>query len=293
MGAPIREAIKYPGMAVGTSPRRGTVVRIGPASGWVALRPGELWSYRDLLWIFIWRDIKARYRQTVLGAVWAVIPPFCTMVIFSIFFGRLAEIPSDGMPYPVFVFSALVPWSFFANALAQTNDCLVANEGLITKAYFPRLLIPLGAVLSGLVDLGIAFAMLLVVALAYGIAPTAGILILPCFVLLAAMTALGAGLWLSALNVRFRDVRHIVGFLIQCWFFATPIAYPSSLISERWYVLYGLNPMVAVVEGFRWALFGREQTPTLLLVSTLVALVTLVGGLYFFRRAEQTFADVV
>lgn len=294
MGTREPDAITRPGAAMGTPPPRGTVVRIGPAGGWVALRPGELWSYRDLLWVFVWRDIRARYKQTVLGAAWAVIPPFCTMVVFSLFFGRLAGMPSEGVPYPVFVYSALVPWAYFANTLAQTSDSLVANEDLITKAYFPRLLIPLRVVLSGLVDLGIALVVLLLVSLAGGIAPTAGLLALPFFILLTAATALGAGLWLAALNVRFRDVRHTLAFLLQLWFFATPIAYPSSLIPGQWRALYGLNPMVAVIEGFRWALLGRQGTPTsVLLVSAAVVLASLVGGLYYFRRAEQTFADVV
>ncbi|HEU5100109.1 MAG TPA: ABC transporter permease [Roseiflexaceae bacterium] len=267
---------------------------IAPAQGWVSLELGQLWEYYELLYFLTWRDIKVRYKQTVLGGAWAIIQPFFTMVVFSIFFGQLAGIPSDGVPYPIFAYCALVPWQYFANALSQSSNSLVLNEGVITKVYFPRLIVPMAAILAGLVDFGLAFVILLAMMLWYGIMPTLAILALPLFVLLATAAALGVGLWLSALNVRYRDVRYVIPFLVQFWLFATPIAYPSSLVPANWQLAYGLNPMVGVVEGFRWALLGYGHAPSqLLAVAVLVVLVLLVSGLYYFRRMEETFADVV
>jgi lipopolysaccharide transport system permease protein len=267
---------------------------IKPEAGPASLGLRELWEYRGLLYFFVWRDIKVRYKQTVLGAAWAIIQPFFLMVVFSLFFGRLAGVPSDGIPYPVFVYCALLPWQLFAHALSESSNSLVANERLLTKVYFPRLLIPISSVLGGLVDFAIAFVILLLMMGWYGIRPTWAIVTLPAFVLLAMASALGVGLWLSALNVRYRDVRYTIGFLIQFWLLATPVAYPSSLVPGRWRALYGLNPMAGVVEGFRWALLGKTGPPgALLAVSAVAVIVILVGGLYFFRRLESEFADVI
>lgn len=235
-----------------------------------------------------------RYKQTALGAAWAVIQPLFMMLVFSLFFGRLAGVPSDGVPYPVFTFCALLPWQLFAHALTESSNSLVGNQNLITKVYFPRLVVPMSAVLGGLVDFAIAFVILLGMLAFYGLVPGWQILALPAFVLLAVMTALAVGLWLSALNVQYRDVRYTINFLVQFWLFATPVAYPSSIIPAQWRVLYGLNPMVGVVEGFRWSLLGKPESPSaLVLVSTIVVATLLVGGLYYFRRMEQQFADVV
>jgi len=277
-----------------TDVMRGQRIHIEPSRGWPRLELRELYQYRELLYFLIWRDIKVRYKQTVLGAAWAIIPPFVTMVVFSLFFGRLAKIPSEGIPYPIFSYAALVPWTFFANGLGQSANSLVGSANLITKVYFPRLTIPISAVLSGIVDFALAFIVLLGMMLFYGIVPTLNVIWLPLFLLLALITAMGVGLWLSALNVQYRDVRYVVPFLTQFWLFSTPIAYPSSLLSEPWRSLYALNPMVGVVEGFRWALLGTETTPgPIIIVSTLAAIVVLVSGAYYFRRMEDTFADVV
>jgi lipopolysaccharide transport system permease protein len=269
------------------------VLRIEPSRGWVALRVKELWEYRELLYFLVWRDIKVRYKQTALGAAWAVLQPVLTMLVFTVFFGRLAKVPSDGIPYPVFVYAALLPWQLFAFALTESANSLVGNQNLIKKVYFPRLVVPLASVLAGLVDFGIAFLVLLALMLYYGIVPSFAILVLPLFLLLAVATALSVGLWLSALNVQFRDVRYTIPFLTQFWMFATPVAYPSSLVPERWRPWYGLNPMAGVVEGFRWALLGKSKSPgPLLWVSGLVVVLLLIGGLAYFRRMESTFADV-
>jgi lipopolysaccharide transport system permease protein len=273
---------------------RPPVLRIAPSRGWVSLKLGELWEYRELLYFLTWRDVKVRYKQTLLGAAWAIIQPFCTMVVFSLFFGRLAGMPSDGIPYPIFAFAGLVPWTFFANGLSQSSNSLVGSSNLITKVYFPRLVIPISAVVSGLIDFVIAFAVLLGMMLYYGIMPTINILYLPLFLLLAFVTALGVGLWLSALNVEYRDVRYVLPFIVQFWMFATPIAYPSTLLRQPWRTLYGLNPMVGVIEGFRWALLGTDTAPgRMILVSSLAALLILISGAFYFRRVEKTFADVV
>jgi lipopolysaccharide transport system permease protein len=268
---------------------------IEPSRGWAPLKVSELWEYREVLYFLIWRDIKVRYRQTLIGAAWAIIQPFMTMVVFTVFFGRLAKMPSDGAPYALFALAALVPWTFFANGLTQSANSLVHSGHLITKVYFPRILVPMGRVLSGLPDLGLSFLVLLVMVSWYGLVEIRGRLLwLPAFAFLAFITALGIGLWLSALNVRYRDIQHAVPFLVQIWLFATPIAYPSSLVPDPWRTIYSLNPLVSVVEGFRWALLGSGRAPGLSLASsTLAATVLLVTGAYFFRRIERSFADVV
>jgi lipopolysaccharide transport system permease protein len=267
---------------------------IRPPKGWASIGLKELWEYRELLYFLTWRDIKVRYKQTVLGAAWAIIQPFFMMVVFSLFFGQLGKMPSDGIPYPIFVYCALLPWQLFAHALSESSNSLVANERLITKVYFPRLVVPIAAVLGGLVDFAVAFVILLGMMFYYGITPGMAIFTLPLFILLAIMTALGVGLWLSALNVKYRDVRYTLTFIVQFWLFATPVAYSSSIVPASWRPLYGLNPMAGVVEGFRWALLGKAEGPGLLLgVSVAVVIAILIGGLYYFRRMENTFADIV
>jgi lipopolysaccharide transport system permease protein len=278
----------------GTSAWERTRIRIEPSKGWVSLKLRDLWEFRELLYFLVWRDIKVRYKQTVLGATWAIIQPFITMVVFSIFFGKLAKMPSDGIPYPIFSYAALVPWAFFANVLNQASNSLVGNSNLIKKIYFPRLAMPIASVLGGFVDFVLAFVMLIGMIIYYGMVPTINVVWLPLFLLLAFATSLGASLWLSALYVQFRDVRHIMHFLTQIWLFATPIAYPSSLLSEPWRTLYGINPMAGVVEGFRWALLGTKTAPgSIIIVSSLVGLGLLLSGAFYFRRMEKTFADVV
>jgi lipopolysaccharide transport system permease protein len=270
------------------------VVSIGPSRGRVSLELGDLWRYRELLYFLVWRDVKVRYKQTVLGAGWAILQPLAAMIVFSLFFGRLAGIPSDGVPYPVFSFAALVPWTFFAQGLTQSANSLVANQDLITKVYFPRLAIPIATVLAGVVDFAIAFLVLLGLMLFYGIVPSMRVFWLAPLLLLAFVTALGVGLWLSALNVRYRDVRYVVPFLAQLWLFATPIVYPSSLLAQPWRTLYGINPMAGVVEGFRWALLGTDTAPgPILAASAAAAFALLVSGALYFRRMEKTFADLV
>jgi lipopolysaccharide transport system permease protein len=265
-----------------------------PSKGWAGPKLRELWEYRELLFFFVWRDIKVRYRQTVLGALWAILQPIFTMVIFSLFFGRLASIPSDGLPYPIFSFAALVPWTFFANALTQASNSLVVSGDMLKKIYFPRLALPIATVFAGVVDFVLAFIVLLGIMLFYGFVPTVNVVWLPFFALLALVTSIGVSLWLSAMNVQFRDVRYTIPFLTQAWLFVTPIAYPSSLLPEPWRIVYGLNPMAGVVEGFRWALLGTATAPgPMLIVSSLVALILLVTGAFYFRRMEQSFADVV
>lgn len=267
---------------------------IQPSSGWSPPDLGELWRYRELLYFLIWRDVKVRYKQTVLGASWAVLQPFLTMVVFSLFFGNLAGIPSDGVPYPVFSYAALVPWTFFAHGLTQSAESLVVSQNLLKKVYFPRLAIPAGTILAGGVDFVIAFVVLLGMMAFYGITPTGAVVWIPALLLLALVTSLGVGLWVSALNVLYRDVGYIVPFIVQLWLFATPIAYPSSMLPEPWRTLYGLNPMAGVVEGFRWALLGTETAPgPIVAVSAVAAVVILVGGGFYFRRMERTFADEV
>jgi lipopolysaccharide transport system permease protein len=278
-------------------PHPGTpipVFRIEASRGWADLKLRELWEYRELLHFIAWRDVKVRYKQTLLGGAWAILQPLSAMVVFSLVFGRLAKMPSDGIPYPIFSFAALVPWTFFSSGLSHVSNSLVGSANLIKKVYFPRLVMPIAAVLAGVIDFLLAFVVLLTMMLYYGLMPTLNAFWLPMLLLLALVTALGAGLWLAAMNVQFRDVRYIVPFLTQLWLFATPIVYPSSLLSEPWRTLYGLNPMAGVVEGFRWALLGTDTAPgPMVIVSALVALGLLIGGALYFRRMEKTFADVV
>jgi len=267
---------------------------IRPSRGWVSLQLKDLWEYRELLYFFVWRDVKIRYKQTALGAAWAIIQPVFTMLVFSIVFGKLAKIPSDGLPYPLFAYAALAPWNFFAQGLTQSADSLIGSGNLIKKVYFPRLAIPVSAVSAGLVDFTISFTVLLGMMAWYGFHLNANMLWLPLLLVLAYITSLGAGLWLSALNVRFRDVKYAVPFLVQFWMYATPIAYPSSLLHEPWKTLYGLNPMAGVVEGFRWAMLGKNTHPgPMIIASAVVAVAILIGGAFYFRRMEKSFADVV
>jgi len=269
-----------------------TIIR--PEQAWWDINLKEIWQYRELLYFFVWRDIKVRYKQTVIGAAWAILQPLMTMVVFSLFFGKLAKMPSQGLPYPIFYYSALLPWMYFANALQNATNTIIEHQRVITKVYFPRAILPLAAVLSGLVDFAIAFTILIGMMLFYNIIPTVAIVWLPFLLLLAVLTALGVGLWLSALNAIYRDVRYAVPFFIQFWMFASPVAYPSSLVPEKWHWLYGLNPMAGVIEGFRWALTGQGQVSVpLLFVSAFAVMLVLMGGLFYFRRMEGTIADLV
>ena len=267
---------------------------ICPSTGWVGINPRELWDYRELLYFLVWRSLKVRYKQTILGVTWAFLQPLMAMLIFSVFFGRLAKIPSDGVPYPVFAYCGLLPWQLFSLAVTECGNSLVGNQHLITKVYFPRLIIPIAGVVAGTVDFAIAFALLLAMQVYYGIYPGGRLLFFPVFILFALVTALAIGIWLSALNVKYRDVRYVIPFLTQFWMFATPVAYPSSLVPARWRPLVGLNPMAGVVEGFRWALLGtRSGTGPLMLVSALIVLLMLLAGITYFRSTERTFADLI
>lgn len=269
-------------------------LRIEPSHGFVPLKITELWEYRELLYFLVWRDIKVRYKQTALGVLWAIIQPVLTMVVFSIFFGKLGKLSSDGIPYPIFSFAALVPWTLFSNGLTQATNSLVASSNLIKKVYFPRLIIPIATVLAGVIDFLLAFGVLLVLMIFYGITPTINTLWLPVFLLLTIIASLAVSLWLSALNVEYRDIRYVIPFLTQIWLFATPIAYSSTLLSEPWRTIYGLNPMVGVVEGFRWALLGTNTQPGMMAIaSAAAALVLLFSGAFYFRRMEKTFADTI
>ena len=270
------------------------VVRIEPPHGWFDLRLGEVWAYRELLYFFVWRDVKVRYKQTVIGVAWVVLQPLLTMGIFTLFFGRLAKLPSDGLPYPVFYFTALVPWTYFATALQSCTAIVVENQRVITKVFFPRLILPISAIISGLVDFAIGFVVMCIVIGVYRIRPGIAALWLPVLLLLAVLTALGVGLWMSALNALYRDIKYVVPFLIQFWMFASPVAYPSSLVPQRWRWLYGLNPMTGVIDGFRWSLTGHGESPGLPLLASGVAVVlVLIGGLFFFQRMEGAVADRV
>ena len=269
-------------------------LRIAPPRGWLDIDFRELWQARELLYFFVWRDIKIRYKQTAIGAAWAVIQPFMTMVVFSLFFGHLAKMPSNGLPYPVFYYTALLPWTYFSTALTGATGIVVEQQRVITKVYFPRLVLPLSAVIGGLLDFAIAFLVLLGMMAYYRMIPGLAMLLLPVFLLLAVLTALGVGLWLSALNAIYRDVRYVLPFLAQFWLFASPVAYPISIIPARWRWLYGLNPMSGVIEGFRWALTGHGQPPnSLMAVSTAMVLIVLFGGAAYFQKMEGTIADVV
>jgi lipopolysaccharide transport system permease protein len=270
------------------------VVRIRPSGGWRAIHLTELWRYRELLYFLTLRDVKLRYKQTALGVAWAVLQPLATMAVFAIFFGKLGKMPSDGRPYALFVLVSLLPWQLFAYALTQSSNSLVAEQRLITKVYFPRLIIPVASVLSGLVDFFVALVLVVIGMAIFGVIPTVAILALPVFVFFAVLTALAVGLWLSALNVQYRDVRYTIPFLTQFWMFASPVAYPASLIPEPYRAWYGLNPMAGVIEGTRWALLGTDAPSWgLMAVSAMVVVLLLAGGMYYFKRMEKTFADVV
>jgi lipopolysaccharide transport system permease protein len=271
-----------------------SVVRIDARRGWFALDFAELWAYRELLYFFVWRDIKVRYKQTVIGAAWAILQPVMTMLVFSLFFGRLAKIPSQGLPYPVFYYCALLPWMYFATAMQAATNVVVEQQRVITKVYFPRVILPISSVLSGLLDFAISFAVFICIMFYYRIVPTKAVIWLPAFTLLAVLTALGVGLWLSALNALYRDVRYVLPFLVQFWMFASPVAYPSSLVPAKWRWLYGLNPMAGVIEGFRWALTGHGQPAGVLLAASAAAVGLLVlGGLVYYHAVEGRIADVV
>lgn len=269
-------------------------VIVQPRKAFWDLELRSLWEYHELLFFLVWRDVKVRYKQTALGVAWAILQPLLATLIFSIFFGRLARMPSDGVPYPVFAFVALVPWQYFANALTESSNSLVASQNLIKKVYFPRLIIPMAGVLAGLVDFCFAFIVLIGMMFHYGIRPSGTIVLFPVFLLLAVATALAAGLWLSALNVQFRDVKHTIPFLVQFWFFATPVVYPSSIVPAKYRMWYGLNPMAGVVEGFRYCILGKAGHPgPMIWVSAAAVVVMLLGGLLYFRKMESTFADIV
>ena len=269
-------------------------ILLRPSRGWSALNLRDLWVYRELIFFLIWRDIKVRYKQTALGAAWAVLQPLLTMIVFTFFFGNLLDVNSDGLPYPVFSYTALLPWGLFSKAIGDAGRSLVLNRNMLTKIYFPRLVIPIASVVSGLIDFAIAFVVLMGLMWYYRITPTAAVWALPFLLLLALVTALGVGLWLSALNVIYRDVGYVIPFLTQLWFYITPIVYSSSELPDSLKVIYALNPMVGVVDGFRWALLGTDTAPgVMLLVSSIMAVVVMVTGLYYFRRMERTFADMI
>ena len=270
------------------------IIRIEPSRGWVSLKLRELWVYRELIYFLIWRDVKVRYKQTLIGVAWAILQPLLTVVIFTLFFGRLAQVPSDGLPYPVFALAALLPWNYFSQAIGRGGESLVGSSHLISKVYFPRLIIPISAAVAPLVDFALAFVVLLGLMAWFGIVPTGRVLALPLFVLLTLFTALAVGLWLSALNVRYRDVRYAIPFLTQIWMFVSPVIYPVSLIPEKWRLLYSLNPMAGVIEGFRWALLGKESPDFgVVALSAAVVILLLFSGAAYFKRMERTFADVV
>lgn len=272
--------------------RHKTVIK--PSSGWLSLNLKEVWAYRELLSILAWRDVSVRYKQSVVGAGWAVIQPLMTMVLFTVIFGMFAKLPSDGMPYPVFTYCALLPWNYFARSLGDSSDSLVGSSNLVTKVYFPRLILPLSKVFAGMIDFCIAFVILVLMMVWYHITPTPGILLLPVFILVAMLTALGAGLWLTALNVKYRDVKFVVPFLVQFWMYASPVAYATSIVPQKWLWLYGLNPMVGVIEGFRWALLGKAAPNIeIMAISFGIIVVILVSGLFYFKKVEEFFADII
>lgn len=272
---------------------RPTIV-IEPRRGLLDLNLKSIWEYRDLLYFLVLRDLKVRYKQTVIGVTWVILQPLITMVVFTFVFGKFAKIPSDGLPYPIFAYSALLPWQLFSSSLSRGGGSVVGNSNLISKIYFPRLILPISGILSPLVDFAIAFIILIGMMIWFGSVPTWGVLTLPLFMLLAILTALAVGLWLAALNVRYRDVGHAIPFLIQLWMFASPVVYPVSMIPEKWRLLYSLNPMAGVIEGFRWALLGKESPDFgVIAVSTVMVIALLIPGLLFFRHTELTFADVI
>jgi lipopolysaccharide transport system permease protein len=270
------------------------IIYLRPSRGWSSLNLRDLWRYRELIYFLTWRDIKVRYKQTVLGAAWAVIQPLVNMVVLSIIFGKFANLPTDGIPRPLFTYSALLPWGLFSKALSDAGRSMLSNRSMITKVYFPRLIIPLASALGGLMDFSIQFLILLGMMVYYRYSPTPAVWTLPLFILLALVTALGVGLWLSALNVLYRDVGYIIPFLTQIWLLITPVGYSASVVPEEWQWLYSLNPMVGVVEGFRWALLGAETAPgPMVFVSAGISVLVLISGMFYFRRMERTFADMV
>lgn len=268
-----------------------TIIR--PAKGWIAIDLKELWDYKELIYTFASRDIKVRYKQTALGAGWAIIQPLFTMVIFTIIFGRFAKIPSEGIPYPLFSYAALLPWTLFAEGITRSTSSMITNRHIMTKVYFPRLVMPISGILSPVVDFTVAFIILIGMILYYGFIPTINIVWLPAFILLALATSLGVGLWLSALNVQYRDFQYTVPFIVQLWLYSSPVVYASSLVPEEYRLIYGLNPMAGVIEGFRWALLGTEPPSSMIFISVLMVAVILISGAYYFKRVEKTFADVV
>jgi len=273
--------------------RQPTVV-IVPEHGWISLNLSELWAFRDLMLFMTWRDITVRYKQTLLGVAWAIIQPFFSMIVFSLFFGRLAKVPSDGIPYPIFSYAALLPWQYFSSALSSSANSLVGSSAIISKTYFPRMIIPLAAIITPLFDFFIAFLFLLLMMVFYHITPTWNVLWLPFLLMLASITALGVGFWLSAMNVRYRDVRYAIGFLMQLWMFASPVVYSTTLVPSGWRVLYGLNPMSGVISGFRWALLGTNTAPDFMTIASVaVAFMILISGAFYFRRMEKDFADMI
>src|SRR5437763_1736327 len=275
-------------------PSASATVRIEPPRSLFELRPREVWAYRELLYFFVWRDVKIRYKQTAIAVLWVILQPVLNMLVFTLFFGRLAKLPAGGLPYPVFYFAALIPWTYFSSSLTCTPNVVVESQHLITRVYFPRLILPISSVLSGLVDFAIGFVVLSIFCVAYGILPKLAAFWLPVLLLLALFTALGVGLWMSALNALYRDVRYVIPFVIQFWMFASPVAYASSLVPARWRWLYELNPMAGVIDGFRWAITGRGHAPgPLLLASAFTVALVLLGGLFFFNRMETSFADRV
>lgn len=276
-----------------TAPDDLPVTIITPPKKWVPVDFKELWAYRELLYIFTWRDVKLRYKQTALGAAWAIIQPLFAMVIFTVIFGGFAKIPSEGVPYPLFSLAALLPWTLFAEGLSRSTLSMVQNQNILTKVYFPRLIMPLSGILSPLVDFCVSFSILVVMMACYGFMPTVNVIFLPLFILFAVLTSLSVGIWLSALNVMYRDFQYTVPFLVQIWLYASPVVYPSSLLPEKWQVLYGLNPMAGVIEGFRWALLGTNPPGAMMGVSLAVVLALLIAGIFYFRRVEQYYADIV
>ncbi len=268
-------------------------VVIRPSQRWVPINLKDLWVYRELLYFLTWREIKVRYKQTVLGFAWAILQPLFMMVVFTLFFGTLAKIPSEGIPYPLFNYAALLPWTLFAEGITRSSNSLVQDRNLVQKIYFPRLVMPLAGILSPVVDFVIAFTILIGMMFYFGYPPTMEVLLLPAFILLALMTSLGVGLWLSAINVKYRDVRYVIPFLTQLWLFASPVVYSSSLLPQRFQALYGLNPMAGVIEGFRWSLLGTEPPGSLIAISVVIVVVVLISGAFYFRHNEKIFADVI
>ena len=266
---------------------------IEPSRGWIPVNLRDLWRYRELLYFLTWRDVKVRYKQTLLGFAWAIIQPFFMMIVFTLFFGNLAKIPSEGLPYALFVYSALLPWTLFSAGVTRSSSSIVNETNLVKKVYFPRLIMPLAGILSPVVDFTIAFTILIGMMFYYGYVPTVNIILLPGFILLALMTALGVSLWLSAINAKYRDVHYTVPFLIQIWLFASPIVYSSSLLPEKYQLIYGLNPMAGVIEGFRWVLLGTDPPGQLISVSVIIVILVLISGAFYFRRQEKSFADVI